>query len=158
MIRLKTRNNGSKLNSLLVVLIIALQGVVALSSSLFNPGEMNRESGYFSSFPGAHFSSNSTNFTFSNFSTIVKNVSTPSVRIQVNNSQEGLLIGSEKFAYSSDGSFPMNFGNPHDDNFSDGEFIRDTTAKFTPSVFQLNKLQTAQNSSRSEWTGKAKSL
>ncbi|MHA1890935.1 MAG: aryl-sulfate sulfotransferase [Promethearchaeota archaeon] len=122
MIRLKTRNNGSKLNSLLVVLIIALQGVVALSSSLFNPGEMNRESGYFSSFPGAHFSSNSTNFTFSNFSTIVKNVSTPSVRIQVNNSQEGLLIGSEKFAYSSDGSFPMNFGNPHDDNFSDGEF------------------------------------
>ncbi len=57
---------------------------------------------------------------FTNFNPNITSDLTPDAIIQVQDTDEGLLIGSEQFAYSIDGSDPSMFSNPHRDSFGDG--------------------------------------
>ena len=58
--------------------------------------------------------------TFTNFDPNITSDITPDVTVQIQDAGDGLLIGSEQFAYSTDGSSSSNFINPHHDNFNDG--------------------------------------
>ncbi|MHA1278255.1 MAG: outer membrane protein assembly factor BamB family protein [Candidatus Helarchaeota archaeon] len=58
--------------------------------------------------------------TFFNFNPNITSDITPDVTVQVQDLEDGLIIGSEQFAYSTDNSTPTGFINPHCDNLSDG--------------------------------------
>ncbi|MFX0100622.1 MAG: PQQ-binding-like beta-propeller repeat protein, partial [Candidatus Hodarchaeota archaeon] len=59
------------------------------------------------------------NITYSNFTiTDTKNY-TPTISVEVNESTNGLEIGTEEFAYTRDATESVSYSNAHDDNFDD---------------------------------------
>ncbi|MHC1590454.1 MAG: aryl-sulfate sulfotransferase, partial [Candidatus Helarchaeales archaeon] len=63
----------------------------------------------------------SSSVNFSGFAVLDSGNYTPTIRLSVNSSPVGLLVGTEEFAYSVSGDDPGFFINPHSDDFSGSE-------------------------------------
>ncbi|MHA1997044.1 MAG: DUF1349 domain-containing protein [Promethearchaeota archaeon] len=101
----------------LKLVLLVITSVIAANAGYIRAGD---DEGYSGRGDGVLIQeSGEANITCTNFTLLNDSDAFPDISLDINESTNGIIAGSEEFAFSIDGNEPTVFSNPHDDNFSD---------------------------------------